>query len=102
MRIRFTQQCVKGAHYHSPIPEIVKRCEGAEQGPQKTEMRRGFSALSSPSWLAAESVSALFACRLAQLQECKLNANTESRIRADNKAVPEYDGGIKYDGRAQH
>ena len=40
------------------LSRVPKKMRGAEQGPQKTEMCRGFSALISPWWLAAESVSA--------------------------------------------
>jgi len=79
-----------------------KKMRGAEQGPQKTEMRRSFSALSSRSgWLRSPSRPRI-ACHLAQLRGCKLNANTESRIRAANKAVPECDADIKCDSPAQH
>ena len=76
---------------------------GAEQGPQKTEMCRGFSALSSPLVVGCGvRPRPLTACRLARLRECKLNANTESRIRKENKAVPECGAATKYDDRAQH
>jgi hypothetical protein len=60
---------------------------------------RGFlrSLPCAPNWLAAESVSPLPGCRLAQPRECKLNANAESRISADSQAISERGADIECD-----
>ncbi len=88
MRIRFTRQCVKGAHSHSPIQRSFKDARG-RTGLQRRKGAAGFRlSVARNGWLRSPSWP-LTGRRLAQLRECKLNANTESRIRADNKAVPE-------------
>jgi hypothetical protein len=74
-----------------------KRCEGQNRDRKRRRCAAGFRLLVARSgWLRSPS-RPLTGCRLAQPRECKLHANTESRIRADNKALPECGAYIKHD-----
>jgi hypothetical protein len=66
-----------------------RRMRGATRATNNGNVPRGSSALSgAPNWLVVESVSAIsIACASLAQRECKLNAKSEWRIRADNKTV---------------